>query len=155
MTLVNDNVGEIVFRVECCQEIGIAVFVFDAERLVRGDMDTGVLGVVRAVRLSIDLCGVSAKDILERLERLRAEFVAVADKESAGELACVGDSFQQVYGDECLACSGSQGQKSPFRLVVNAAKGDLFHDGANGCILIVAAGTFTAGIRLQQWPCCR
>jgi hypothetical protein len=43
----------------------VAVFVLHTERLVRGDVDAGVLGVVRAVRLAEYLSGVRTEDVLK------------------------------------------------------------------------------------------
>ena len=79
-----------------------------SQRLVGGDMDTGVLRVVGAVWLAEHLGSVRAKDILESFQRLAAEFVAVAHKQGARELSGIGDALEQIDGDEGLTRAGGQ-----------------------------------------------
>jgi hypothetical protein len=80
MALVDDNVGEVILGVVGCQEVGVTIFVLHAKGLVRGDVDTGVLGVVRAIRFAEYLGGVRTKDVLEGSHRLFAQFIAVANE---------------------------------------------------------------------------
>ena len=152
MALVDDDVGEVVLGVVGGQEVGVAVLVFHAKGLVGGDVDAGVLGVVRAVRLAVHLGGVGAEDVLKGLERLGAEFVAVTDEQGAGELPGVGDALEQVDGDEGLARAGGQGQQRALGLLGDLALGDLLHDGADGGVLVVAPGALAAGVWLQERP---
>ena len=49
MAFVNDDVGEVVFRVVGGQEVGVAVVVCHAEGLVGGDVDAGVAGIIGTV----------------------------------------------------------------------------------------------------------
>ena len=150
MAFVDDDVGEIILGIVGGQKARVAVLVFDAEGLVGGDVDAGVLGVVGAVRLAVHLGRVGAEDVLEGLEGLGAEFVAVTDEQGAGELAGVGDALEQVDGDEGLAGAGGQGQQGAPGLPGHFALGDLFHDGADGGVLVVAPGAFAAGVSLQE-----
>jgi hypothetical protein len=115
VALVDDDVGEVVLGVVPEKEGWIAVLFVDAERLVGGDMDAGVLGVVAAVRF-IHLGGVGPEDVLHGLEALRAEFVAVAQEQGAAELARIGDAAEQVACDEGLAGAGGQREQGAGRL---------------------------------------
>ena len=160
MAFVYYDVGEIVLRVERRQEVGpcragalrrrVAEVVLDSQRLVRGDVDAGILGVVRAVRPAKDLSGVGTEDVLKGLERLGAEFVAVADEQRARELSGVGDALEQIDGDEGLASAGSQREQRTLGLVGGLATGNFFHHGADRGVLVVAASAFATGIRLEQ-----
>ncbi len=150
MAFVDDDVGEIVLGIVGGQKARVAVLAFDAEGLVGGDVDAGVLGVVGAVRLAVHLGRVGAEDILEGLEGLGAELVAVTDEQGAGEQAGIGDAFEQVDRDEGLAGTGGQGQQGAPGLPGHFALGDLFHDGADCRVLIVAPGSLAAGVSLQE-----
>ena len=63
-----------------------------------------------AVRLAINFRGFRAEYILQRAQALAAKFIAVADKQRASQLAGVGDAFEQVDGDECLARTSGERQ---------------------------------------------
>ena len=86
MAFVNDDVGKMVFRVKGGEKGGIAVFRFYAKRLVGGDMDSCVSGIVHAVCVAIDFCRIGAENVLEGGECLGTKFVTVADEERTGKL---------------------------------------------------------------------
>jgi hypothetical protein len=106
--------------VVCGQEVGVTVLILNAEDLICGDRDTGVLGIVDAVRFAVRFSRVGTKDILEGFEGLRAKFVAVTDEQGAGELPGIGYSLEQVDGavwrpaiqacNPCLALIGCEAQ---------------------------------------------
>ena len=109
--------------------------------MVRCDEDAGVfLGVIGS-----DRGGVRAENVLEGAESLGAELVPVADEEGAAELAGVGDVLEEVDGDESLPRSGGQGKQGAF-----LASGDLLQDGADGGVLIVAAGRLATGVADEE-----
>lgn len=109
--------GEVVFGIIGSEKAGVAVLVFHAQRLIRGDVDTGIFGVVGAVGLAKHLSSVGAKNILKGFEGLSAQLVTVAYKQSASELAGIRDALEQVYRDEGLAgtCSQRECGKSLIR----------------------------------------
>jgi hypothetical protein len=150
VALVDDDVAEIVLGVEGGQKVGGAVFGVDVESLVGGDVDAGVAGVVAALGILVDFGGVGAKDVLQGAQALAAEFVAVADKEGAVQLAGVGDALEEVDGDEGLAGAGGQGEEGALGLAGFLAVGDLFQDGADGGVLVVAAGRLAAGVADEE-----
>ena len=57
------------------------------------------------------------------------------------------NSLEEINSDEGLACASSQSQKRAF-----LSASDLFKDGSNRRILIIAARGFSARIRNEQWP---
>ena len=150
VALVDDDVAEVVLGVVRGQEVGRAVVGVHVEGLVGGDVDAGVLGVVGAVRLRIDLGGVGAEDVLERAQALAAQLVAVADEQGAAQLAGVGDALEQVDGDEGLARAGGQREQGALGLAGLLAPGDLLQHGADGGVLVVAARGFAAGVAREQ-----
>ena len=115
-------------------------------------MDTRVLCVILSLGVAINLGSIGAEGILESFKGLGAEFVTVADEQGAGELPCVGDALEQVYGNKSLARAGCKGQQRPLGLPAILALDDLFHDCADSGILIVAPGAFAACVRLQKRP---
>ena len=150
MALVDDNMGEIIFGIVGGQKIRVAVFAFDTEGLVRGDMNAGVFCVVGTVRLAIYLGCIGAEDILKGLDGLGAEFVPVTDEEGAGEPPGIGYSLKQIDGDESLTGTRGKGQESAPGFPLAFALRDLFHDGADRCILIITPGAFAARISMQE-----
>ena len=72
------------------------------EGLVRGDMDAGILGVVRAVSFQIDRSRVGTEDALKSPDALGTELIPVADEQCSLEVPGVGDACEQIYGDESL-----------------------------------------------------
>ena len=78
VALVNDNVGEEDLRVIGGKEAGVAVLVIHSQSLVGGNVDASILGVIGTIGLAVDLGSISTKDVLEGLESLGAQFVAVA-----------------------------------------------------------------------------
>ena len=85
MALVDDDVAEVVGRIELAEEARVGLVAIDAQRLVGGDVDAGVLRVV-ACLLRYDFGGVCAEAVLQRCEALGAQFVAVAEEQRAPEL---------------------------------------------------------------------
>ena len=108
MALVDDDVREVVLRVVAEQERRITARAVDAERLVGGHVHACVLGVVPAVSLFVHLRGVVPEERLHRLQPLGPQFVTVAQKQGPLELSGVGDSLQQIAGDEGLARPGGK-----------------------------------------------
>lgn len=155
MALVDDDVGESAVGIEVGEAGRVAVLALRAERLTGGDVDAGVFGVVGAVGLAEDLGGVRAEGVLEVAQRLRAQLVAVADEKSVGILPAIRDALEQVDGDEGLARAGGEGKKRPAGFAGGRVLCELLHDGADGGVLIIAAGTLAARVGLKQRPCDR
>ena len=102
MAFVNDYVAEVVLGVVFGQEGGIAIFGVDAEGLVGGDEDTGVL---------FGLVGGRGGDFVAELlsesgQRLGSEFVTVAEEERAFKLSSVGDPLEEMDSDAGFAGPG-------------------------------------------------
>jgi len=81
VTLVDHDVSEVVLRIERGEETGaclrrdrrgrqVAILRVDAERLVGGNVDARILGVVRAVRFAEYLGSIGPEDILKCSHRL-------------------------------------------------------------------------------------
>jgi len=62
----------------------------------------------------------------------------------------VGDPLEQVDGNEGFAGARGQSQQGTLGPAGHFALGDLFHDGADRRILVVATGAFAAGIPLHE-----
>ena len=137
VALVNDDVAEEVGRVVRGQERGVCFVGVNAERLVGGDVNAGVLGVVIAVAVEEDRRGVGAEGIGQGERSLLAQFVPVTHEQGAFHLPGIVNAFEQVHGDERLPGSGRQGEQDAV-----LARCDLLQRGANGGILIVAAASF-------------
>ena len=80
VALVDDDDAEGVFAIVLGQKAGKAFFVIQAERLVGGDMDAGILRTVAAA-LGADNTGVVAKSGFELAVGLCAQFVAIAQEQ--------------------------------------------------------------------------
>ena len=128
MALVDDDVAEVVLGVVASEERGVAVVV-DAERLVGGDDHAGVLFGVAGGGFG----GVGREVGGERAERLRAEFVAVAEEECAAQLPGFGEGAEDADGDPGFARAGGEREQD----AVSAAS-DRFESGAAGGALVVA-----------------
>ena len=68
----------------------------NAERLVSGHADSGISGVVPAVRVLVDLRRVGSEGVLQGSERLGTQLVAVAYEECPAKLAMAQDLFRHL-----------------------------------------------------------
>ena len=57
---------------------------------------------------------IGTKDVLEGLDRLSAQLVAVAEEKSTGKLSGVRDALEQVDSDEGLTAAGRHRKQRPF-----------------------------------------
>jgi len=142
MAFIDHDMAEIIHRVKRGKKVGVALLGINAKSLVGRHVNACVLGVVCVVRLSIDLGGVGAEDVLKGTQSLQPQFVAVANKERSLKLAGVGDALENVYRNESLARSrGKREQRALWRAGVLTAS-DLFQHGSNGGVLVIAPGCF-------------
>ena len=96
MTLINDDVAEVVLGIVRRQEIRRTLLTIHVEGLVRGHVHACVSRVVRAVGLAVDLGGIGSEDILQDSKRLAPQFVTVADEKCPPELADIGEPLEEV-----------------------------------------------------------
>ena len=151
MALIDDDVREVILGVVSEEERRIATRSVDTERLIGGHVHACVLGVVPSVSLFVHLRGIVPEERLHSLEPLRPQFVAVAEKQGALQLSGVGDSLQEIAGDEGLARSRSEREQCPGRPARHLALSHTFQHGPDGRILEVPALPFAAGIAGEQW----
>ena len=109
MAFVNHDVAEIVLRVEGGKKVGRAFLSVNVERLIGGHVNSGIAGVVAAVRVAADLGGVGSEYVLKGTHGLGSKLVAVANEERPLELASVGDSPEKLDRYERLA--GARGER--------------------------------------------
>jgi hypothetical protein len=81
---------------------------------------------------------------------LAAQLLAVHDEQRLAQLAGFGDALEEGGGDEGLAGPGGQREQRPRRLPLLSALGELLQHGADGGILIIAAGALAAWVAGQQ-----
>src|SRR5439155_24565089 len=110
----------------------------------------GIPRVIFAVAVALDRARGVAEIVAELAERLRAQFVAVAQEQSPPELAGVGNPAQQIRRDKRLARTGGQGEQGSRRCIANSIGGDFLEDGADGGVLIVAPAPFAPLVGSQQ-----
>ena len=143
VALVDDDHAEGVFTVVAAQEagqFGIGRVVVQPQGLVGGDVHARVArGVFAALRF--DAARGVAEGGGELAQGLRAQLVAVAQKERGlGQQARLAEAPQQVGGDHGLAGASGQGQQHTRGLAGLLATQHLFQRGADGGVLVVAAG---------------
>lgn len=147
MTLVDDDMAEIVRRVELAEEARVGLVPVDAERLVGGNVDARVGGVVAAVRRPVNLSRIDPECAFEGGESLRAQLVPIAKKQRAPQSAGFGDSIEQVRGDKGLAGACGEREQSS----VPTLRHGLQH-GPDCSILVVSPLPFAALVGREQRP---
>src|SRR5712692_4465330 len=99
MTLVNDNVTEVVHGIVRRQEVGGCIFVIHIERLVGCDEDSRILLRMSTRKRS---CIVRER-IVKRSRGLGAQLVAVANKQRSPKLSGIRNAAEQVDRSKSLA----------------------------------------------------
>ena len=136
MTLVDDDVAEVVLRVVGRQEVGVGVVGVHVERLIGRDEDAGVLLRIAARHGG----GVRAEDVLEGAEPLASQFVPIADEERPAELAGIADALEQVDRDEASCRRPWRGTAERALLAAR----ELLQHGPDRGVLVVAARALLA-----------
>ena len=150
MALVNDDVGEVVLGIELGEEGFIAALGVNSERLIGGDMNGGIAGVVLAVGIAVNGASGVAEIVRQFAEGLAAQLVAVAQEQSALQLPGIGDAAEKIGRDEGLAGAGGQRKQGAGQATRLPGPGGFLEDGADGRVLVVAAGNFAALVGLQK-----
>src|SRR5688572_29650605 len=114
MTLVDDDVAEVIGRVERSQEVPGPIFGIDIECLVRRNVDARIPCIVAPILTTVNLSRVRPEHVLECPQPLSTQLVPVADEKSALQLACVRDALHEVDRDEGLTGTGGQGEQRSF-----------------------------------------
>ncbi len=113
MTLVNDDVGEIIGWVELGKERLVTVFLINPEGLIGGDVYGGVPSVILAVGVAVNFADGVAEIVGQLAQGLAAQLIAVAEEQGTPELVGVRDAAKKIGGDERLAGVQSPTSRSP------------------------------------------
>ena len=150
MAFVDHDHVEIVGRIVLGEERNLLLFLpVDAEALIGRDVDARVLRGVAPLGVAGDLGRLAAEEIGERGRRLRAQLVAVADKQRAARHPRVEQTPQQFAAMNVLPAPVARRQQRAL-----FAARDFLEHRADRRVLIVAPGAFAAAIGREQGAGC-
>ena len=143
MTLVDDDVAEVVLGIVRDQERCRGLLGVHIERLVGRDQDARVLLWIAARHSR----RVGAELVLEGGERLVPQLVPIADEERPAKLSGGRDLPEELHGDVGLARAGGQRQERPL-----LSASQLLEHGTDRRVLVIAARPLSTGIAHEQGP---